>query len=133
MFPPETLFPKLIDSLREVFAKPEVERVEVFFISYKLNEKGERVVHDEHHVAQIRPVGISGLDDGVEETLRKQFEMEPVLSLLVLWSRPSVEKLGILKFCRANPEHPVPQTDYEEWEQMAIRSYMERNKIGIDE
>jgi hypothetical protein len=52
MLPPETLFPKLIDSLREVFAKPDVERVEVFFINYKLDEKGERVVEDNQHVAR---------------------------------------------------------------------------------
>ena len=112
-FSPEALFSKLIASLREVFAKPDVERVEVYFISYKLDEKGEKIVEDNQHVAQIRPVGITGLDDEVEAVLRQQFEMVPVLSLLVLWSRPRVEKLGILKFCRANPEHPVAQTDYE--------------------
>lgn len=130
MLPPETLFPKLVDSLREVFAKPDVERVEVFFISYKLDENGERAVEDNQHVAQIRPVGISGLSDETEEVLKQQFDSAPVLSLLVLWSRPRVDKLGILKFWRANPEDLVPQTDYEEWEQTAIRDYMDRNHIG---
>jgi hypothetical protein len=130
MLPPETLFPKLIDSLREVFAKPDVERVEVFFIGYKLDEKGERVIEDNQHVAQIRPVGISGLSDETEQVLKQHFDLTPILSLLVLWSRPRVEKLGILKFWRANSENPVPKTDYEEWEQIAIRDYMDRNEIG---
>jgi hypothetical protein len=130
MLPPETLFPKLIDSLRDVFAKPDVERVEVFFINYKLDEKGERVVENNQHVAQIRPVGISGLSDETEEVLKQQFGSAPVLSLLVLWSRPRVEKLGILKFWRANPEHPIPETDHEEWEQTAIRDYLDRNQIA---
>lgn len=130
LFPPENLFAKLLDSLREVFAKPDVERVEVDFITYKVNEKGEKVVEDDHHIAEIRPVGISGLDDEVEEVLREQFDMGPNLSLLILWSRPSVEKLGILKFCRANPDHPIPEADYEAWEQLAIRAYMDRNHIG---
>jgi hypothetical protein len=129
-FPPERLFSKLLDSLREVFAKPDVERVEVDFISYKMDEKGENVVADGHHVAEIRPVGISGLDDEVEKVMREQFEMGSVLSLLILWSRPRVEKLGILKFCRANPDHPVPEIDYETWEQTAIRTYMDRHHIG---
>jgi hypothetical protein len=131
ILPPETLFPKLIDSLREVFAKPDVERVEVLFIGYKLDQKGERVVADNQHIAQITPVGISGLSDETEGTLKHQFDLSsPALSLLVLWSRPRVEKLGVLKFWRANPESPVPKTDYEEWEQIAIRDYIDRNRIG---
>ena len=130
MFPPENLFAKLLDSLREVFLKPDVEHVEVNFIHYKIDDKGEKVVRDGHHIAEIRPVGLSGLDDAVEKVLQAQFEMGPNLSLLILWSRPRIEKLGILKFCRANPEHPIPETDYEAWEQMAIRAYMDRNRIG---
>lgn len=98
MFPPENLFAKLLDSLREVFLKPKAEHVEVDFIHYKMDEKGEKVIEDGHHVAQIRPVGISGLDDGVERVLGEQFDMGPNLFLLILWSRPRVEKLGILKF-----------------------------------
>ena len=77
MLPPETLFPKLIDSLRDVFAKPDVERVEVFFINYKLDEKGKRVVEDNQHVAEIRPVGISGLSDETKEVLKQQFDWRP--------------------------------------------------------
>ena len=123
--------PKLIDSLREVFTKPDVERVEVFFIGYKLDEKGERVVEDNQHVAQIRPVGISGLSDETEQVLKQQFDLAPIFSLLVLWSRPRGEKLGILKFWPANSEDPVPKTDYLEWEQVAIRDYMDRNQIGV--
>lgn len=130
MFPPENLFAKLLDSLRDVFLKPEVEHVEVDFIHYKMDGKGEKVVEDGHHIAQIRPVGISGLDEEVEGVLREQFAMGPNLSLLILWSRPRVEKLGILKFCRANSEHPIPETDYEAWEQLAIRAYMDRHHIG---
>lgn len=130
LFPPENLFAKLLESLREVFAKPDVERLEVDFINYKVDEKGEKVVKDDHHVAEIRPVGISGLDEEVERVLREQFDRGPNLSLLVLWSRPQVEKLGILKFCRANPDLPIPETDYETWEQLAIRAYMDRHHIG---
>jgi hypothetical protein len=131
MVAPDTLFPKLIDSLREVFAKPDVDRVEVFFIGYKQDENGERVVEDNQHVAQIQPVRISGLSDETEETLKQQFELAmPALSLLVLWSRPRVKKLGILKFWRANSEDPIPETNYEEWEQTAICDYMDRNEIG---
>lgn len=62
--------------------------------------------------------------------MREQFDWGPNLSLLILWSRPQAEKLGILKFCRANPEHPIPEPDYEAWEQLAIRAYMDRNHIG---
>jgi hypothetical protein len=128
-FPPENLFAKLLESLREVFAKPDVEHVEVDFVHYKVDAKGEKVVKDDHHVAEIRPVGISGLDEEVEKVLREQFDRGPNLSLLVLWSRPRVEKLGILKFCRANPEHPIPEQDYEAWDQLAIRAYTDRHHI----
>lgn len=68
----------------EVFAKPEVEPAEVFFIGYKLDEKGKRVVEDNEHLAQIRPVGISGLSDETEQVLKQQFDFALILSLLVL-------------------------------------------------
>lgn len=29
-----------------------------------------------------------------------------------------------------NPEHPIPDRDYEVWEQQAIRAYMDRHHIG---
>jgi hypothetical protein len=44
---------------------------------------------------------------------------------------PPVKKLGILKFWQADSEDPIPKTDYEEWEQTAIRDYMNRIKIGV--
>jgi hypothetical protein len=130
LFPPENLFAKLLESLRELFLKPDVEHVEVDFINYKMGENGEKVVKDDHHVAQIWPVGISGLDREVEKVLREQFDSGPTLSVLVLWSRPRVNKLGILKFCRANPENLLPEQDYETWEQVAVRAYMDRHHVN---
>jgi hypothetical protein len=46
-------------------------------------------------------------------------------------AEPRVEKLGILKFWRADSEDPVLKTDYEEWEQTAICDYMNRHQIRV--
>ena len=67
-----------------MFAEPEVERVEVFFLGYKLDEKGTRAVEENERLAQIRLVGISGLSDETEQVLKQQFDLAPILSLLVL-------------------------------------------------
>jgi len=128
-FPPGTHFSSLMNSLTDLFRDPSVSDVEVVFISLKLDDMGEKIVEDNQHVAQIRAVGITGISDEMQESLRQQYEMSSLISLLVLWTRRSTQKLGILKFCPVTPDNPDPTPDYEDWEKRAVSAYMERHSL----
>ena len=112
--PAGTQFSSLMNSLNDIFKYPSVSDVEVIFISLKLDDLGEKVVEDNQHVAQIRAVGINGISEEIQESLRQQYETSPLISLLVLWTRRSAQKLGILKFCPVTPDNPDPTPDYED-------------------
>jgi hypothetical protein len=128
--PAGTQFLGVVDSLIDLFKEPSISGVEVIFISYKLDEKGEKVVADNQQVAEIRAVGITGIGPQTQETLREQYDKSPMLSLMVLWRRPSAEKLGILKFQPIIPGQPFPRkAEYEQWEQAAIAAYIHRNNL----
>ena len=91
---------------------------------------GETIVEDNQNVAQIRAVGITGISDEMRESLRQQYEMSSLISLLVVWTPPiHTQKLGILKFCPVTPDNPDPTPDYEEWEKRAVSAYMERHSL----
>jgi hypothetical protein len=128
-FPPGTQFAGLMNSLTDLFRDLSVSDVEVVFISLKLDVMGETIVEDNQNVAQIRAVGIIGISDEMRESLRQQYEIAPLISLLVLWTRRSTQKLGILKFYPVTPGNPDPTPDYEEWEKRAVSAYMERHSL----
>lgn len=127
--PPGTQFSSLMNSLADLFRDHNVSDVEVIFISLKLDDMGEKVVEDNQHIAQIRAVGINGMSDETQDALREQYEMFPLISLMVLWTRRSTQKLGILKFYPITPDNPYPAPDYEDWEKRAIGAYMGRHNL----
>jgi hypothetical protein len=127
--PAGTQFSSLMNSLNDIFKDPSVSDVAVIFISLKLDDLGEKVVEDNQHVAQIRVVGVNGISEEIQESLRQQYETSPLISLLVLWTRRSPQKLGILKFCPVTPDNPDPTPDYEDWEKRAVSAYMERHSL----
>ena len=130
--PAGTQFLGLVDSLIDVFNEPGISDVEVVFIGYKLDDKGQNVVKDGQHVAEIRSIGLGGIDDRqTQDALRAEYEMAPLISLLFLWTRPSSnEKLGILKFQPITPGKPAPpKAKQEPWEKSAIADYIHRNNL----
>jgi hypothetical protein len=127
--PAGTQFLGLIDSLIDIFKEPGVSDVEVHFTALKLDEKGERIVEDGQNVAQTRLIGIRAINDEVKEELRNAYEVEPLISLMVLWMRSAStgRKMGMLKFQPVQPGKPAPKdADYEPWEKLAISDYVRR-------
>lgn len=128
--PAGTQYLGLIDSLIDLFKNPDVSDVEVVFISYKLDSKGERIVEDNQHVVEIRPIGIRGIGDQVKQELRKQYELAPLMSLMVLWLNPKVGKegkLGTMSFKPVPPGKNAPaKGDFDSWEKKAIGFYLQR-------
>jgi hypothetical protein len=129
-YPPGSLFGGLVESLTEIVKDPSISNLEVVFISLKLDDKGEKVVEDGQHVAQIRAIGIEGIDSESQAVLSEQFDMSPLISTLVLWTRKSTEKLGILKFHPVTADNPAPEAgEYQDWEKKAIGAYLHRNNL----
>lgn len=128
--PAGTQYLGLIDSLIDLFKSKEATDVEVVFISYKLDAKGEKIVEDNQNVVEIRPIGIRAINAEVREELRKQYESAPLMSLMVLWLRRNVGKegrLGILSFKPAAPGKTKPEKeDHDPWEKKAISFYLHR-------
>jgi hypothetical protein len=129
--PAGTQFLGLVDSLIDLFKVPTVSNVEVIFISYKLDEKGEKTVEDGMHVVEFNALVIRGIGPEVREELRKKIQTPDLLvSLLVLWldsSRPG--KIGIQKFYDVLPGESPKAGDYLPWEQECIGGYMKRHKL----
>jgi hypothetical protein len=127
--PAGTQFLGLIDSLIDIFKEPGVSDVEVHFTALKRDDKGEQVVEDGQNVAQTRLIGIRAINDEVKEELRKAYEVEPLISLMVLWmhSAPRGRKMGMLKFQPVQPGKPARKdADYEPWDKLAISDYVRR-------
>jgi hypothetical protein len=129
ILPAGTQFLGLIDSLIDIFREPGVSDVEVHFTSLKVDDKGERIVEDGQNVAQTRLIGVRAINDGAKEELRRAYESQPLISLMVFWMRaaPTGKKMGMLKFQPVQPGKPAPtDADYETWEKLAISDYVRR-------
>jgi hypothetical protein len=114
-----------LESLIDLFNNPGISKVEVVFVSYKLDEKGEHIQKDGMDLAQIHAIAITGISPKIQEELRKHSEADALFSQMILYrdaSRPG--QLGILKF---RSLAPGTKKDYEDWEKKAILNYAKRN------
>jgi hypothetical protein len=73
--PAGTQFLGLVDSLIDLFKQPGISEVDVVFINYKVDAKGERIVEGGMNVEEIRAVGIRAINKEVQEELRKQWDL----------------------------------------------------------
>jgi hypothetical protein len=128
--PAGTQFLGLVDSLIDLFKEPNISEVEVVFVSYKLDAKGNKIVEDNQHVAEIRWLGLNSIGEENREKLRGEYDKAPMLSLMVLWLRPSAERLGVANFPPIIPGQPLPQKGaYTQWEKTSIAAYMRRHNL----
>jgi hypothetical protein len=128
--PAGTQFLGLVDSLIDLFKEPGVENVEVIFVNYTLDEKGERVVEDNQHVVEFHAMHIRGIGPEVQAELKKSYAKDLLVSLLVLWQPPAKPgKLGTLKFHPVVPGKPIEAGRFEMWEQEVIAGYMQRHNL----
>jgi hypothetical protein len=128
--PPGTQFAGLMEELARLFADDKCRNIEVVLLSDKLDEQGNKVTHDNMHVAEIRAIGIHVFDDEIRQSLKREYERLPLLSLLVLWTRYGAGKLGIMKFQPVSEGEPIPEhVEYAEWESKAIAAYLGRHNL----
>jgi hypothetical protein len=123
--PAGTQFLGLMDSLIDLFNNPDISHVEVVFVSYKLDEKGEHIQKDGKYIAEIHAIAITGISPKIKEELRKHSETDALFSQMILYCDASRPKgMGILKF---RSLAPGTEQGYEEWEMKAILNYRDRN------
>jgi hypothetical protein len=125
--PAGTQFLALVDSLIDLFQKPGISHVEVVFVHYKLDAKGEKVLENNKHVASIDALAITGISLEIREEIRKKSEDPSLISQMVLYrdaAKPGGP--GVLKFRPVGPGQPST-AQYEAWEIEALLSYAQRN------
>jgi len=98
--PAGTMYLGLIDMLIDLFKGSGVSNVEVNFISYRMDDKGQILLEDGQDVVEIRPFAIGGLSTKIREELKKEYDSTGhLISLIVFWSDRALPPpgLGLLK------------------------------------
>lgn len=127
--PPGTAFPTLLEELSRLSEDPKCTNLEVTLLSSKLDEDGQKVIHDGKCVAEIRSVGIHVFGDEARAFLKQEFERFPVLSVLLLWTRYGAGKLGILRLLPVRGDGTSVTGEYQEWEGKVIAAYLRRHNL----
>jgi hypothetical protein len=128
--PAGTQFAGLTEELARLFEDDKCQNIEVVLLSNKLDDGGNKVIQDNMYVAEIRAIGVHAFDEETRQSLKREYERLPLLSMLVLWTRYGAGKLGIMKFRSVFENEPVPEhVDYEEWESKAIAAYLDRHNL----
>ena len=128
--PPGTQFAGLLEELARLFENEKCNNIEVVLLSNKLDDQGNKVMNEGMYVAEIRPIGVHVFDEETRQSLKREYERLPLLSMLVLWTRYGAGKLGIMKFLPVSENEAIPeQVDYAEWETKAIATYLDRHNL----
>ena len=127
--PAGTAFTALREEITRLSQDPKCRNLEVYFLSNKIDEKGENVVHDGMWTAEIRPIGLHVVDDETWLFLRQEYDKAPVLSILLLWTRYGAGKLGILRMKPAPKDGRPLDEEFEDWERKAISAYLHRHHL----
>lgn len=127
--PPGTAFAALSEKLAQSSEDPKCSNLEVYLLSNKLDQDGEKVVRDGMWMAEIRPFGIYLFTEEARALLKQEYDKAPVLSILVLWTRYGAGKLGILELKPVREDDTPLADEYEEWERKVIAAYLHRHNL----
>jgi hypothetical protein len=127
---PGTAFAALLEDLARLSDDPKCTNLEVTFLINKLDEDGQKIIHEGKYAAEIHPIGIHVFDEETRAFLKQEYEKFPVLSVLILWTRYGAGKLGILQLrpIREGEDSAIID-EYEEWEKRAISAYLNRHSL----
>lgn len=127
---PGTHLAGLMKDLEHLFADDKCHNIEVVLLSNKLDGEGNKIIKDGRYVSELRSFGIHILDDETRESLKREYERLPLLSMLVLWTKYGTGKIGIRQFRPLSKEEAIPEDiEYAEWESKAIAAYLERHNL----
>jgi hypothetical protein len=126
---PCTAFSTLLEELARLSEDSKCNNLEVTFLSNKMGEDGQKIVHDGKFIAEIRSFGIHVFGDDTRALLKEEFERFPVLSLLVLWTRYGAGKIEILRLQPVRGDNETMVPEYQEWEGKAIAAYLHRHDL----
>jgi len=94
-----------------------------------LDDQAEKILNGGMYVAEMRSIGIRGLDELTCQFLKQEYGRLPLLSILILWTY-GAGKLGIMTFLPVSKNEPLPEhVDYAEWESKAIAAYLDRHNL----
>ena len=126
---PGTAFVSLSDKVAEINHDSKCSNLEVYFLSNKFDQNGNKAVKDGMWVAEVCSFAIHVFDQEAQAALKERFDQCTVISVLVLWTRYGAGKLGILTLKPA-VEDPAQVIDkYEYWEGKIIEAYLHRHNL----
>ena len=126
---PGTAFASLSDGLAAINHDPKCSNLEVYFLSNKLDQNGNKVVEDGMWAAEICSFAIRVFNQESQAALKQEFDRSPVISILALWTRYGTGKLGILRLKPASEGSAQMARKYEDWEGRAIAAYLHRHNL----
>jgi hypothetical protein len=126
---PGSAFASLSDRLAEIDHDQKCSNLEVYFLSNKLDENGDKVVENGMWAAEICSFAIRVFNQETQAALRQEFDRSPVISILALWTRYGAGKLGILRVKPAPEDSAQVANKYEDWEGRAIAAYLHRHNL----
>ncbi len=124
-----TAFSSLSERLAEACGDPKSSNVEVYFLSGKEDQHGQRLIEDGKWKAEVRSFAIHVFDLESEAALKQEFDSLPVLSILILWTRYGTGKLGIVRFKPTSESAALEDDSCEDWERVVIYAYIDRHKL----
>jgi hypothetical protein len=126
--PAGTAFLGLIDALIDLTKDPSVSNIEVVMGSYEVDEQGKDKLIDGQLSVALRGVLVRGMNQAVQEELRKQIEAGPLSYLMILWTERSARgPLGIMIFDPVTKEHREPGVaGLDKVQKSAIADYLQR-------
>jgi hypothetical protein len=130
--PAGTMFVELIAELMGLLANPNVSNVEVVMANYELDVHGQRKMENGKEVVVIRPFAIRGMDKGVQNELRNEYDSGPITRLIVLWidrTRTS-GPFGMLFFDVAGKERAPGVNGMDHLEKKVLADYLNRQVKG---
>jgi hypothetical protein len=126
---PGTAFASLSGKLAEISHDPKCSNLEVYFLSNKLVQNGNKVVEDGMWDAEICSFAVRVFNQETQKALRQEFDRSLVISILALWTRYGAGKLGILRLKPAPEDSAQVADKYEDWEGRAIAAYLHRHNL----
>jgi hypothetical protein len=126
--PKGTLFVGLIGELMDLLRDRNISRIEVVMANYELDDEGQRKVDNGKEVVAMRPFVVRGMDETVQELLRKELDSGPITLLMVLWidrNRAGVP-LGMLFFDEAGKIRTPGVDGMDHLEKTVMADYLNR-------
>lgn len=124
--PKGTVFVELIATLIDLLKDPNVSRIEAVMANYELDDKGQRKMDNGKEIVVTRPFVVRGMDETVQDELRKELDSGPIALLMILWIDRGRPPVGMLFFDVAGKRRTPGIDGMDHLEKSVLADYLNR-------